>query len=253
MQERRRGSSARSDSPPGGNVRVPKEFWDELTEKDLETVRDCSLARIHSPQGLILTFLGQEILIDMQSRCLKGLRPPGLEKIEEPLLELICLVYLLNAGPEGPRGDLISVRDLKNAHFFQGPHRLDLDPLLRKYGRDADGFRRSAESLGGRSLSMADVAYRIPALPKIPLYYLLWEGDEEFEPRMSVLFDRSVEMHLSADALWGLVNLVSRALLEEKAGHDFNGKKVLLNSRLFCAGFCLLSTFPGVSARSFLL
>jgi len=45
------------------------------------------------------------------------------------------------------------------------------------------------------------------------LYYLLWEGDEEFEPRISVLFDRSIESHLSADAIWGLVALVSEALL----------------------------------------
>ena len=44
-------------------------------------------------------------------------------------------------------------------------------------------------------------------------HYLLWRGDEEFEPQLSVLFDRSIEDPLAADAIWGLVNLVSDFLL----------------------------------------
>ncbi len=62
-------------------------------------------------------------------------------------------------------------------------------------------------------MDLADAAYRLTPLPKIPLYYLLWEGDEEFKPNLSILFDRSIERHLSADAIWGLVILVSDALL----------------------------------------
>ena len=42
---------------------------------------------------------------------------------------------------------------------------------------------------------------------------LVLEGDEEFPPRMSVLFERSIEETLAADAIWGLVNRVSTALL----------------------------------------
>ncbi|MBS3921090.1 MAG: DUF3786 domain-containing protein [Deltaproteobacteria bacterium] len=42
----------------------------------------------------------------------------------------------------------------------------------------------------------------------------MWEGNDEFEPQISVLFDRSIESHLSADAMWGLVTLVSEALVK---------------------------------------
>jgi hypothetical protein len=53
---------------------------------------------------------------------------------------------------------------------------------------------------------------------RIPLYYLLWEGDDEFKPRVNVLFDRSIEAVFAADGIWGLVNRVSSAFLmgEEK-------------------------------------
>ena len=40
-------------------------------------------------------------------------------------------------------------------------------------------------------------------------------GDEEFRPRLTVLFDRSIENVLAADAIWALVNRVCMALLED--------------------------------------
>jgi hypothetical protein len=86
--------------------------------------------------------------------------------------------------------------------------------VLERFGRDLKGFRKAAESLGGEAQNLADAAFRIPAFPKVPLYYLLWEGDDEFEPRISVLFDRSIESHLSADAIWGLVALTSESLFK---------------------------------------
>jgi hypothetical protein len=108
---------------------------------------------------------------------------------------------------------MITVQQLKDAHFFQGPHALHIAPLVERYGRDAEGFRRAVEALGAEPLDLAEASCRIQALPRVPVYYLLWEGDEEFEPRLSVLFDRSVEKHLTADAVWGLVTLVTVALV----------------------------------------
>ena len=83
------------------------------------------------------------------------------------------------------------------------------------HGSDQFGFKAVARRLGATPLDMADAAFRLLPLPKVPLYYLLWEGDEEFRPNLKILFDRSVEKHLSADAIWGLVNLVSDEILLE--------------------------------------
>ena len=193
---------------------VPPQHWGDLKALDLNKVCDRSLAVESPPNALILSLLGREILVDRDEACLKSRKAGSWEKIVDPLLELLILVYLLKAGPDSLQNQLISVQELKTAHFFQGPHELKLGPLLTRYGQDPGGFKKAAESLGGEALDLADISYRIPALPKVPLYYLLWEGDEEFEPRISVLFDRSVEKHLSADAIWGVVNLVSEALVK---------------------------------------
>jgi hypothetical protein len=41
----------------------------------------------------------------------------------------------------------------------------------------------------------------------------MWEGDEEFPPQASILFDRYIEQYFSASTIWMLVNLVCQALL----------------------------------------
>jgi hypothetical protein len=61
---------------------------------------------------------------------------------------------------------------------------------------------------------MADAAYQLFPFPRVPVYFLFWQEDAEFDPRISVLFDRSIEEVFSADAIWGLVSRVSTALLQ---------------------------------------
>jgi hypothetical protein len=57
------------------------------------------------------------------------------------------------------------------------------------------------------------MAYRLLPFPRVPVYYLLWQGDDEFEPRVTVLLERSIENVLAADAIWALINRVTTALL----------------------------------------
>ena len=154
-------------------------------------------------------------MVDFSERCLKREKNLGWEKTIDPLLELLTLVYLNNVKILQPLGrDIVGVKDLKEAHFFQGPHALQIDPLLQRYGQDIKGFKEAAEYLAGSPMDMADAAYRLLPFPRIPVYYLFWKGDDEFGARISVLFDGSIEELFSADAIWGLVSRVSTALLQ---------------------------------------
>ncbi len=155
-------------------------------------------------------------MVDLENRCLQRRRDAGWEITDDPLLELVTVMYLLNVEQIHPLGrEIVGVKDLKEGHFFQGPHALRTEPLLKRYGHDLQAFRHAAEYLQGEALEMADVAYKLAPFPRIHLYYLLWVGDDEFDPRLTVLFDRSIENVLAADAIWALVNRVSTALLKE--------------------------------------
>ncbi len=215
MQQRRLKRRPPALAPDDSRVTVAPEYWDQLQEKDINALCNATLFEPISPGRVLFHFLREDVMVDMENRCLKRSGETGWEITEDPLLELVTVMYLINVKDMHPIGrDIVGVKDLKEGHFFQGPHALKTDPLLKRYGNDLKGFRQSAEYLQGEPRDMADAAYRLSPFPRIHLYYLLWQGDEEFQPRLTVLFDRSIENVLAADAIWALVNRVCTALLD---------------------------------------
>ena len=192
---------------------IPKEHWQDLKGLDLQKVCKNTGADLCPPERLRFAFLNETIFVNLKDESLYRSIAAYQEKIENSLFELITLVYLLNASAVSQSQEMIGVKELKDAHFFQGPHTLDFSPLLTRYGNDFEAFDRAAQQLQATQMDLADTAYKFLTFPKIPMYYLLWAGDEEFHPNVSVLFDRSIEHHLSADAIWGLVKLVNDKIL----------------------------------------
>lgn len=214
MQQRRRQQKPPARNPQGNPFTVPEQFWDEICRKDLKVLSGISLCRQDPEGALLIPHLGKNFLLDINKRCIfQSDDGQEREKTDYPLLELMILVYLLNVKGDPVQNHMISVSELRDAHFFQGPHALKINPLLERFGNDLQGFKNAAQRLAGQSKDLADMAFKFYPFPKIPLYYLLWEGDDEFGPDLKILFDRSIEAHLSADAIWGVVNLVSDALL----------------------------------------
>lgn len=200
-------------------ISVPGRHWDDLKQQNIASLCARSLGKPH-PEGMVLGVLHEELLVDTKNACLRRIGGEGSGPIDCPLLELMTLVYLLNVSPEPLSQDMISVSELKDAHFFQGPHALRTGSLIKLYGCDVKGFRAAAELLGGEPMDMADASFRFIPFPRIPIYYLLWEGDEEFGPNLSVLFDRSIEKHLNADGIWGIVGLISDLLANNLSLRD---------------------------------
>jgi hypothetical protein len=196
-------------------VKVPSAHWEDLRRADPDRVCGNAGARPHTPHAFLLPFLGEPLLVDPRERTISRRAENGWERIENSLLELVSLVYLISAGPQTPTGETVSIQELRTAHFFTGPHAMRTRPLVDRFGNDLEGFRVAAERMGGQPMAMADSAYKLSVFPKVPLHYLLWRGDDEFQATISILFDRSVEVHLAADAIWAMTNLVSNMLLQE--------------------------------------
>lgn len=214
MQERCRNQVPAAYAPDGSHLKVAAEYWERLSARDPLQLVAITQFQLTPENGLVFRFLNRDVLVDPQARCLRLWCGAGWDKADDPLLELATVLYLINVKGVHPLGrDIVGPQDLKEGHFFQGPHELKTAPLLERFGTDVQGLRQAAEALGGEPVDMADAAYRLKPFPRVHLYYLLWEGDEEFPPRISVLFERSIEETLAADAIWGLVNRVSTALL----------------------------------------
>ena len=214
MQKRRRKQLPPGRTHHGTPIQVPEQYWEELRARDASTVCAYTGAEPRDEGGLVFRCLGEDVLVDSPRRRLKRFRGEQWEVLEDPLLELLAVLYFKNVqGVYAMGRDMVTVKDLKEAHYFKGPHALKLGPFLERFGADPRGFREAAEKLEGEPLDMADAAYRFLPFPRVPVYFLLWEGDEELSPEVSVLFDRSIQEFYAAPAVRALVELVTRALL----------------------------------------
>jgi hypothetical protein len=98
---------------------------------------------------------------------------------------------------------------------FPRPHRLDVTELEKRYGRDPDSFLRR-EGTGGSEILWRP-RFSLDVFPKVPLAYILWKADEEFPPRISTLFDSTIQAHLPLDIIGCMVAETTRRL---GAGHS---------------------------------
>ena len=210
MQQRRRSQGPPAVDPSGRTIAIDSAWWDALSGRDMGQVANFTLTDIDGESGhLRFRFLNRNIGVDTHRRCLMERLKQGWEKLNLPLLELTVLDYLTRVDRLHPLGrQIVSVEDLTNAHYFAGRSRLRKGPLTARYGDNPSGFATAGRHLGGRTEQMGDVAFKLNPFPRIPIYYVLWLASAEFDPRVSILFDRSIEDHLQADAIWGLVNLV---------------------------------------------
>jgi hypothetical protein len=214
MQSRRRLQDTPAWAPDGSEAELDPAYWEQLARRDGTELANLTLFAPAADRQLTFQFLNETVMVDLDARCLKHRQGGRWSRMADPLLELATVLYLINVRELVPMGrEIVGLKDLKEGHFFQGPHELNLDPLLNRFGGDIAGFNAAAEALQGKPVDMADTAYRLMPYPRIPLFYLLWQGDDEFQPRIRVLLDRSIEALLAADAIWALINRVSQAIL----------------------------------------
>jgi len=200
---------------PGSSLDVPPQFWNDLDLADHDQVAAKALAQIENNGSLVFDFLNGSLQVNPKQQMVFQKHGSDWKPVKKPLLRLLSVLYLLRAVDDPLKQEMIGVQELKDAHFFQGPHELNTAPLLDRYGHDLDGFASVCRALGGVMINMADVAFRLRPFPRIPVYYLLWAGDDEFPPGLTLLFDRSIEAHFSADGIWGLVNLMTDILIKQ--------------------------------------
>ena len=145
-----------------------------------------------------------------------GAAPPSATLMPGSLFQfhLSVLHYLLEAGPHPPSGRWISEKELPGgSFFFRGLHELPTRGLLDRFGAAPREFRAAAERLGGEKAEGGDIAFRFQVLPRVPMLFIFWEGDEEFEPALHIHFDAGVGRHIAAlESLWALTNVVAKDL-----------------------------------------
>ena len=192
--------------------------WEKLSQLHPTDVCNRTEATYHPAQeGFLLPVYNLRYLVLPKKREILRMEwnDKPIRETLHPYFSLMVLVYLTEAKDVKPTHTWISEKDLKGGPaFFRGPHRLEVEELVHRVGGDPEAFLNAGRKLGGSEILFGDKGFALHVFPKVFLAYILWKGDEEFPPNIHVLFDSTVEFHLSLDILWCMVAETSRRLTE---------------------------------------
>ena len=126
----------------------------------------------------------------------------------------ILLHYLITSDGSPVSGTWVGYKDIPGGLLYASVFgRRVTEPLAKKFGRSAKPFMDVGTTVGGKAGGVGDASLVFQALPRIPMQYVLWEGDDEFPPNVQLLFDASVDHYLSLEDIVVLGQMATRRLL----------------------------------------
>ncbi len=193
---------------------LPEELWQDLAAR--EPVEAAAATEAFLEDGCFrLSLFSRDYLIDPRTRTIREASRPDHRVSFQTGLVLITTLAKAQNLPQS--GRMTTPAELPGGRmFFTGPHELPLEPIVERFGSDPQGLVRAARALSGQEVDQgADVAMFIPGLPRVPMWVLLWAGDEEFEPRAVIGIDQRAHFHLALDAVWAMCNVLAARLTRE--------------------------------------
>jgi hypothetical protein len=114
------------------------------------------------------------------------------------VIKLLALLYMANARAVPLANQWVPYRELKDGLFYNKSFSDTVeDRVCRRFGGDLESIRVACETLGGREVDQGDLGMVIDTFPRLPLLFILWLGDEEFEANARILFDASATNYLN--------------------------------------------------------
>lgn len=115
------------------------------------------------------------------------------------VMRLLTLLYLAHARAVPPANRWVPYRELKDGLFYAKSFQDTVEErLLRRFAGDLEGLREAGLELGARVVEQGDLGLVLKTFPRLPLLFIIWRGDEEFEPSTRILFDASATNYLNA-------------------------------------------------------
>ena len=122
---------------------------------------------------------------------------------------VVLLTTLAASKGVPPSGRMIVPQELPGGRmFFTGAHALATGRLAGAFDRDEELLIQRAFGLGGEFIDEADVGIKIPGLPYVPLYILLWRGDSAYPARAVIGIDDRTHFHMDLASTFALTNLL---------------------------------------------
>jgi len=141
-------------------------------------------------------------------------------KQEVPIRDKILMLHYLTSAKGTPISNkLITYKELpEGASYFPTFAKRAIKPLLDHFGKEPHLLLDVAQKLGGNKADYGDVAVTINAFSYVPITLVLWRGDEEFAPEVSILFDSTISDYLPTEDINVLCETIAWRLVKFSKG-----------------------------------
>jgi len=141
--------------------------------------------------------------------------------------KILILHYFTQAKGTPLSNKTITYKELPDGiNYFPVFAKRAIQPVLTFFGNEPELLLKTAEILGGSKVDYGDVAVTINAFSRVPVTFVLWQGDAEFAPEGSIMFDSTISDYLTNDDIHTLCeNIAWRLVRLLKTGGDSPGRK----------------------------
>lgn len=114
--------------------------------------------------------------------------------------KIIVLHYLIMADGSELSNELITIRQLSGGDiYYPNFAKRVTQRLSREFGHKPSSLLEAGMQMGGTAVEMGDTAIRLLPLPRVPMTFVIWRGDDEFPADANALFDSSISRYLSTE------------------------------------------------------
>jgi hypothetical protein len=191
-------------------------LWQQLLKLDRQkTAQRAKCRYLPDPERYIISLLNSEYIVNLSEKKVLSAECSSEAGFTE---ELCILTYLINCRDLPVADKLRTAQELPEGQFFfRGLHKLATEKLEEIFGQCPERLYDVMDEFGAKRREFGDASIKLYVLPRIPLTIVIWQGDEEFGPRASILFDETAAVQLPLDALWAAANLAIKALVKAVA------------------------------------
>lgn len=193
--------------------------WELLASLDPDSVCRAAAVSFDASRGAYtLASFGMDFTVAVKERTITSGAENSVVLLNNlgHFFRLSVLWYLVSVKDIACAERLVKLEHVRGGEIFtKGSHRLPVNRIAERYGRDKEEFFAIGRQFGGAApgMRLGDASILLYPLPRIPVILTLWLEDEEFPARADLLFDSTCDLQLPTDVIWSVAMMSLLILL----------------------------------------
>ncbi len=126
---------------------------------------------------------------------------------------ILILHYLVTAKGTPLTGEWISYRHLPGGDIYMDPfQKRAVMPFLKTFGDKPEDFKKAAIATGAQEGPGSGISMVFTVLPRVPICFVIWPGDDEMPSSANILFDAAAADYMPTEDYAHLPAIVNGAM-----------------------------------------